>query len=53
MSTSQSRPFSAATSKLAYAQAFAGPSARRRHDATSSSPRVGRRLLSLRPRRRG
>lgn len=53
MSTSEPRPFSAATCKLAYAQAFAGPSAKRRHHVTASSPRPGRRLLALRRQRRG
>ena len=52
MSTSESRPFTAATRKLAYAQAFAGPTARRRHNAGSSSG-LGRRLALLRGSRRG
>jgi hypothetical protein len=53
MSPSESRPFSAVTSKLAYAQAFGGPSARRRHDAGASGLRLGRRLSLRRRSRRG
>lgn len=52
MSPTDSRPFTAATSKLAYAQAFAGPVAHRRHDAGASA-RLGRRLALLRRSRRG
>jgi hypothetical protein len=53
MSTTETRPFTAATSKLAYAQAFAGPGVRRRNPASGSQLRLGRRFAILRRPRRG
>jgi hypothetical protein len=52
MSTSDSRPFTAATSKLAYAQAFAGPAGSRRDPQGASSLRPGLRRSLLRRSRR-
>lgn len=49
MSMSEPRPFTAATSKFAYAQAFAGPSARR-HASRGSRVSIARGLAAFRGR---
>lgn len=51
MNTSQ-RPFSAATSKFAYAQAFAGPTAHRRGAGRGIPFRLTRTFAALRRSRR-
>ena len=52
MTMSQSRPFTAATDKYAFAQAFAGPDVRRRRAVTPAQSRTKRGLLALRRFRR-
>lgn len=47
MITPETRPFTAATSKLAYAQAFAGPNARR-NTSRGTQFRLTRGLAALR-----
>jgi hypothetical protein len=52
MTTPDARPFTAATSKLAYAQAFAGPEFRRRRASTGLHGSLTRAFAGLRRRRR-
>jgi hypothetical protein len=52
MITSGSRPFTAATSKFAYAQAFAGTNAHSRRSSRGSKHRLTRGLAALRRARR-
>jgi hypothetical protein len=51
MTTPEPRPFTAATSKLAYAQAFAGPEFRRRRSGTTHRS-LSRAFAGLRRRHR-